>query len=283
MARGDEFILRKIDGITLLVEQRRKDGYINITKLTNAHRLKTGQRREPSEWTGSVRVQETVAHLSGSTGIPVDLLIFTVTTGPNDSRGTYIHPRLAVRFGIWLSDDFGFLVEQWVQEWMTTGGSPLVDSDRVGLRGTLKDDSRIRMTDQVKVYLEEIKRYDDKKYRGIFFSKVHDAINKAVTGETAKEMRDRLSVLLNRPVKQDELIRDYFPSTNLQHYISMCEASANLMLREELHPLTAVEKAAEIVLPMGFRPEPINFVEHIKFVRQRLNTGQTGFELLDSK
>lgn len=279
MAQRDEFIFRKIDGITLVVEQRIKDGYINITKLTNAHRMKTGQRREPSEWTGSIRVQETVAHLSGSTGIPVDLLIFTVTTGVNDRRGTYIHPSLAVRFGIWLSDDFGFLVEQWVQEWMTTGGNPLADSDRVGLRGTLKDDSRLRMTDRVKVYLEEIKRYDDKEYRGTFFSKVHDAINKAVTGETSKQMRDRLAVLLGRPVKQDELIRDYFPAVNLQHYISMCEATANLMLREELHPLTSVERASEIVLPIGYRPSPIDFVEHIKFVRQRLNTGQSTFKL----
>lgn len=277
------FIVRRIDGVTLTVEQRYRDGYVNATKLSTAHRMKTGQRREPSEWTTNQRTQQMIEHLSRSTGIPVDLLVVTVTDGPNESRGTYIHPRLAVRFGIWLSDDFGLLVEDWVQSWLADGRNPLADIDRVGLRAGLKDDSRLRMTDQVKVYLEQIERYDDKKYRGIFFAQVHDAINAAITGETAKQMRERLSQILGRPVKQDELIRDYFPSEVLQRYIAMCEATANFMIRDDCHPLTAVEQAAEIVLYAGYRPTPINFVEHIKFVRLRLSSGQTGFELPGSE
>lgn len=271
------FIAHKIDGIALTIEQRYRDGYINITKLSTAHRMKTGERREPSEWTSNQRTKQTVDHLSGSTGIPVDLLIIPVTNGPNESRGTYIHPRLAVRFGIWLSDDFGLIVEDWVQGWLTNGRSPLADIDRVGLREGLKDDSRVRMTDQVKVYLEQIERYDDKKYRGQFFAKVHDAINIAITNETARHMRDRLSILLGKSVKDDELLRDYFPSITLQRYISLCETSANLMIREDLHPLVAVGRAAELVLYAGYKPTPINFVEHIKFVRQRLITGQGEF------
>ena len=102
----------------------------------------------------------------------------------------------------------------------------MANTDRVGLRSTLKDDSRLRMTDQVKVYLEQIQRYDDRKYRGQFFARVHDAINQEVTGETAQEMRARLSGVLGRKVAQKELIRDYFPSLVLQRYISMCEAGS---------------------------------------------------------
>jgi hypothetical protein len=56
----------------------------------------------------------------------------------------------------------------------------------------------------------------------------------------------------------------------LQRYISVCEASANFMIRENLHPLTAVERAIEIVLPANYLPESIDFSENIKFVRQRL-------------
>lgn len=156
------------------------------------------------------------------------------------------------------------------------------DIDRVGLRGLLKDDSRLRMSDQVKVYLEQIERYDDRKYRGVFFSRVHDAINIAVTGETAKQMRERLSALLNKNVSQGTLIRDYYPTEVLQRYISLCEATANFMIREELQPLTAVERAAEIVLYAGYLPQPIDFVEHIKFVRQRLTTGQGDLMLPDA-
>ena len=276
-----EYLLRDISGVE--IEQRYKDGYINATKLSNAHKLKTGQRREPSEWLGNQRTKETLNHLSGSTGIPVDLLIQKITTGSNINRGTYIHPKLAVRYGMWLSDDFGFLVEQWVEDWLTTGRNPLADMDRVGLRDSLKDDSRLRMTDQVKEYLEQIRRYDDKKYSGMFFARVHDAINKAVTGETAKQMKNRLSQILNKKIKENELIRDYFPSKTLQWYISMCETSANLMLKKGMHPVSAVEEASELVLPASYTPQPINFVEHIKEVRIRVQGNQPKLFDIDNK
>lgn len=99
--------------------------------------------------------------------------------------------------------------------------NPVADIDRVGLRASLKDDARLRMTDQVKVHLEQIRRYDDKKFRGQFFSRVHDAINVAVTGETAGQMRDRLSLLIGRQVKPGELLRDYFfyGSTALHRHV----------------------------------------------------------------
>lgn len=262
------YMIRTVSGV--LVEQRYKDGYINATKLSNAHKQATSQRREPSEWLDNQRTKQTLEHLSRSTGIPVDLLVITVVTGKNANRGTYIHPRLAVRFGIWLSDDFGFLVEQWVEEWTLTGRNPFADTDRVGLRGELKDDSRLRMSDEVKTYLEQIKRYDDRKYRGMYFARVNNLINKLITTETAKQMRDRLSETQGRTISDTELIRDYFPTSILKDYIGLCEVSANLMIKDGLEPLSAVERAAELVLPVNYQPKPIDFVEHIKFVRQRL-------------
>ncbi|MCC5609732.1 KilA-N domain-containing protein [Nostoc sp. CHAB 5834] len=44
---------------------------------------------------------------------------------PENGGGTWIHPKLAIRFGIWLSDEFGYLVEEWVEQWLTTGQSPI--------------------------------------------------------------------------------------------------------------------------------------------------------------
>jgi hypothetical protein len=263
------------------VHQRVADGYINLNQMAEA----AGKRID--NWTRLQETQDLIAVFeSEPEGDPSDLrdrppALITIRGG-SGGGGTWAHPDIAIQFAQWCSPAFALQVSRWVREWLTTGRSPLADIDRVGLRSGLKDDSRLRMTDQVKVYLEQIERYDDKKYRGIFFSKVHDAINVAVTGETSKQMRDRLSALIGRAVKQDELIRDYFPAEVLQRYISMCEASANFMIREDLQPLTAVERAAEIVLYAGYRPTPINFVEHIKFVRQRLITGQGGFELPES-
>jgi len=136
------------------------------------------------------------------------------------------------------------------------------------------------MTDQIKGYLEEIQRYDDKKFRGKFFGRVHDEINVIITSETAVQMRLRLKDLLGRDVKEGELLRDYFPALALQRYISMCEATANFLIEGHL-PLDAVQRAKSIVLARGYVPEPINFVESIKFVRQRTLTGQSNLSLPD--
>ncbi|NJM99508.1 MAG: KilA-N domain-containing protein [Phormidesmis sp. RL_2_1] len=258
------------------IEQRVTDGYINLNQMAKA------TEKRIDNWLQNRSTQELLTEFKNQQnklpGIPGSLSEPLITI-EGRSGGTWAHPDIAIQFAQWCSPAFALQVSRWVREWLTTGHSPLANTDRVGLRSTLKDDSRLRMTDQVKVYLEQIQRYDDRKYRGQFFARVHDAINQAVTGETAKEMRERLSQVLARKVAQKELIRDYFPALVLQRYISMCEASANFMIREELHPLTAVERAAEIVLYAGYQPKAIDFVEHIKFVRQRLTTGQGGFEL----
>jgi len=265
------------------VHQRVADGYINLNYMADA----AGRRID--NWIRLQQTQELIAEFESQLIASSDLrkqstpqpALITLTSGVKGQRGgggTWAHPDIAIQFAQWCSPTFALQVSRWVRQWMTTGRNPLADVDRFGLRGELKDDSRIRMTDQIKVYLEDIQRYDDKQYRGQFFARVHDAINQAITGETSAQMRDRLSILLGKTVKQDELIRDYFPSMALQKYIALCEISANLMIKNGIHPLVAVEQAAELVLYAGYRPLPINFVEHIKYVRQRL-TGQGDFGL----
>lgn len=99
-----------------VVQQRFLDGYINATALSKAYKLATGKRRDVSEWLTNKRTIQSIEHLSSVTGIPVTDLV-QVLQGGVEEQGTLIHPRLAVRFGIWLSDEFGYLVEQWVHQW----------------------------------------------------------------------------------------------------------------------------------------------------------------------
>ena len=205
--------------------------------------------------------------------------LITVMGGAGGGGSTWAHPDIAIQFAQKCSPPFALQVSRWIREWMTTVRNPLADIDRVGLRDELKDDSRIRMTDQVKNYLEQIKRYDDKKYRGKFFASVHNAINLAITTETAKEMRDRISAIVGKDVKENELIRDYFPTVVLNKYISLCEITANLILKKGHHPLVAVEQATELVLPANYVPTPIDFVEHIKNVRLRISQDRNRGEL----
>ena len=41
------------------------------------------------------------------------------------NQGTWLHPRLAVRFAMWVNDDFSLQVEDWVQEWFATKQNPI--------------------------------------------------------------------------------------------------------------------------------------------------------------
>lgn len=289
-------ISRDVNGIS--VDQRIIDGFINATAMCTAH------GKDLTQWFRTKETLELFCALFAddiATSNPVDLqdldisrlsgskysemfpgLIVSKRGSPQTGGGTWLHPDLAIQLAQWCNVPFALQVSRWVREWMTTGQNPIypqqADIDRVVYRDALKDDARLRMTGQVKVYLEQIQKYDDKKYRGKFFARVHDAINIAITTETSKQMKVRISQMLGREVKEQELIRDYFPPMVLQRYISVCEASANFMIRENLHPLTAVERAIEIVLPVNYLPESIDFSENIKFVRQRLSQPVLGQE-----
>jgi hypothetical protein len=292
-------ISRDVNGIT--VEQRVTDGFINGTTMCVAHSKKindwfrTGEVLElffaladDLELGGKDENSRNLDAVKLSASKYAQLfpeLVISRSGSPENGGGTWLHPDLAIQLAQWCSAPFAIQVSRWVRDWMTSGQNPIWvidDVDRLTSRNALKDDARLRMTAQVKIYLEQIKRYDDAKYRGMFFAQVHDSINCAITGETAKQMRVRLSQTLGKNIKESELIRDYFPTLDLQRYIALCEASANFMLRENLHPLTAVERAAEIVLPASYIPRSIDFTENISSVRGRLITllsGQTRLSL----
>lgn len=104
----------------LPVGQRTVDGYVDATAMCKVYLAKTGERRQVSEWLSNNRTKQTIKHLSEKTGIPANLMTERVR-----GVGTWIHPRLAIRFGIWLDDDFGFMVEEWIAGWMTTGQNPI--------------------------------------------------------------------------------------------------------------------------------------------------------------
>jgi|GEM_PF-7084574 len=67
--------------------------------------------------------------LSGSARIRADQLIIKVMTGPNEHRGTYGHPKIAINFAQWCSPEFAVIVTDWVFEWITTGQNPLQQAE----------------------------------------------------------------------------------------------------------------------------------------------------------
>jgi len=111
------------------------------------------------------------------------------------------------------------------------------NTQRIDLRNGLKDKSRLALTDQIKLQLERI----GGKPRTNLYAEVHDQINLAITGERAKQMRNRASAE-GWDIKDSDLIRDFFPTMTLQVYVSFCDNVTSFMRLETLDALCAIEK-----------------------------------------
>jgi hypothetical protein len=108
-------ILHQIGNTAVVLNS--EDGYVNATAMAAGHKERTGQRKDVHDWLKLKRTKETIEHLSAVTGKVVTELYQVFQGGIPENQGTWIHPRLAVRFGMWLSDDFGLTVENWVADW----------------------------------------------------------------------------------------------------------------------------------------------------------------------
>lgn len=105
----------------LIVSQRKKDGYINATKLAKAYEKKTGKKKTPNNWFENNRTNEFLELLSNKTGLEVYELV-------QKREETWIHPKIAVSFAMWLSPEFEMMVSEWVEQWMLTGKEPVQPS-----------------------------------------------------------------------------------------------------------------------------------------------------------
>src|SRR4028118_253658 len=110
----------------LVVEQRQNDGYINATKLTKAYERKTGTRKNATKWFENDRTIQYIELLSDKTGLEVYDLVQKKGSGRNQE--TWIHPKLAISFAMWLSPEFEMIVAEWVEKWLTTGLTPVYET-----------------------------------------------------------------------------------------------------------------------------------------------------------
>ena len=87
-------IVGQIDGMP--VRQRMSDGYFSATDICDAAGKYWGHYRENN------RTLEYLETLSQSLGIPRGLLTHSITNGPRNLRGTWVHPQVAVHLAQWL-------------------------------------------------------------------------------------------------------------------------------------------------------------------------------------
>lgn len=99
-----------------VIQQRINDGYINATAMCKAG------GKLLNDYTRLNSTRDFLQALAGSTGIPVNLLVRTIATGPNEQRGTWVHPQVAIHLAQWVSARFAVKVSEWVFQWLTGQG-----------------------------------------------------------------------------------------------------------------------------------------------------------------
>lgn len=121
--QGEMFpvIEHSISNVPDVIGQRAVDGYINATSLCQA------AGKALSHYLSLKSTNDFLDELSRSLGIPRDLLVHKITAGPNNKRGTWVHPQIAINIGQWASPQFAVLVSQWVFDWMNGGANFVPD------------------------------------------------------------------------------------------------------------------------------------------------------------
>lgn len=92
------------------IARRDEDGFANATAMCQAN------GKLWADYQRTARTSDYIEALATSLDLtPADLVI-TTTTGPNEFRGTWIHPRLAVDLARWISPEFAVWMDGWFLE-----------------------------------------------------------------------------------------------------------------------------------------------------------------------
>lgn len=193
--------LRTDDG-RLITEMRVSDGYVNATKMCQSAKKDCGNY---------LRNQGTIIFIdefSRSTGIPGDLLVQTTMTGPNENRGTWVHPDVAIDLARHCSPAFHVKVIEIVRRYAS--GQITTSESQAAARmaaASMKDaefDNRKR-----KMELDQREWEIEKKRR-------EEGLELAKTQQAMEEKRLELS----KAQRQMELAD---PKHVVESYFSLCE------------------------------------------------------------
>lgn len=134
------------------IQRRTTDGYVNATAMCKAN------GKEWKHYFETDRAHKYLDALSGSVGIPTDHLFRSITTGPNDGRGTFIHPQLAVDLARWISAPFAV----WMDAWFLDESSRASQVREVQQPAALAPAETLRILEDSFSFLERLGVADDR-------------------------------------------------------------------------------------------------------------------------
>lgn len=102
-------IAEKFSGHKIRVDK--ETGYICGSDICKAGGKLLGHYKENKD------AKAFIKYLSTSLKVSRKLLIKTITSGVNETRGTWVHPCVATDIARWISPKFGVQISIWIEEW----------------------------------------------------------------------------------------------------------------------------------------------------------------------
>ena len=93
----------------------RSDRYVSLTDMAQASGKLFGH------WNNLKSTKSYLQALESVIGIAITDLVQVIQGGDPQNQGTWGHPKVAIRFAQWCSDEFAVQVDIWTDELMTTG------------------------------------------------------------------------------------------------------------------------------------------------------------------
>ena len=98
----------------------RSDRYVSLTDMAQASGKQFGH------WNNLKSTKSYLQALESVIGIAITGLVQVIQGGDPQNQGTWGHPKVAIRFAQWCSDEFAVQVDIWTDELMTTGKVELI-------------------------------------------------------------------------------------------------------------------------------------------------------------
>lgn len=117
--------LRGDDG-QMITEMRLSDGYVSATKMCQS------AGKFWADYKDATPHRNFMNALANSMDRPIDLLVQSVVTGPNNQRGTWVHPQLAINLASWCSPTFAVKVTELVLRYLS--GQVTTEESRAAAR-----------------------------------------------------------------------------------------------------------------------------------------------------
>jgi hypothetical protein len=98
-----------------LIRIRQSDRYVSGTDMAQA------ANKLFADWNRLKSTSEYLQELESVMGIPITDLVQVYQGGIPENQGTWLHPKVALRFAQWCSAKFAVQVDCWIDELLTTG------------------------------------------------------------------------------------------------------------------------------------------------------------------